>query len=140
MKQIKNIWFENERIYLLADDDKVYSRPLEAFPILKEAEKWQRDRFEIYLRGTAIRWEELDEDIHMSSFLEKEEPEYNNEIARIFNRFGELNVSAVAQRVGIDKSLLLKYIYGIKKPNDERTAEIKVVLREVGERLVCEMS
>ncbi len=136
MEKIKSIWFENERIYMLANDDKVYSRPLEAFPVLKVADNGQRDRFKIYLRGTAVRWEELDEDIHISSFKEKEEPQYNNEIARIFSQFGELNVSAVARSIGINKSLLSKYIYGIKKPGKERTEEIKKALRGVGERLL----
>ena len=37
METIKNIWFENDRIYMLSSEDKVYSRPLEAFPALKEA-------------------------------------------------------------------------------------------------------
>ena len=34
---IIKVWFENERIYILSSSDKVYSRPLEAFPVLKEA-------------------------------------------------------------------------------------------------------
>ena len=35
METIKNIWFENDRVYMLSSEDKVYSRPLEAFPVLK---------------------------------------------------------------------------------------------------------
>ena len=43
MEAIKNVWFENERIYMLSSEDKVYSRPLEAFPLLKEASDAQRE-------------------------------------------------------------------------------------------------
>jgi len=137
METIKNIWFENERIFMLADDDKVYSRPLEAFPILKEANDAQRLKFKIYLKGKALRWDELDEDIHISSFTETKEPEYPNEIARIFSQIPELNVSAVARTIGINKSLLSSYIYGMKKPSPERTEEIKSAIREIGQNMIA---
>jgi len=137
MKTIKNVWFENERIYMLADDDKVYSRPLEAFPLLKEANNAERLKFKIHLKGKALRWDELDEDIHISSFAETDEPEYPNEIARIFNQIPELNVSAVARAIGINKSLLSGYIYGMKKPSPERTDEIKNAIRNIGKNMLA---
>lgn len=137
METIKNVWFEDERIYMLSSEDKVYSRPLEAFPILKEATKAERDAYTIEMRGTALRWKELDEDIHISSFYNTNEPEYSNEIAKIFKRFPQLNVSEVARYVGINKSLLAKYIYGIKKPSDERIMQIKEALHAIGSQLIA---
>ena len=110
METIKNIWFEKGRIYMLSSEDKVYSRPLEAFPLLKDATERQRMDYKIELRGEALRWTELDEDIHISSFYTKEEPKYDNEIAMLFKRFPQLNVSEVARNLGINKSLLSKYI------------------------------
>lgn len=137
METIKNIWFENERIFMLSSADKVYSRPLEAFPILKEASPSERASFTIEMRGTALRWKHLDEDIHISSFYNTEEPDYKNEIAMIFKRFPQLNISEVARSIGINKSLLAKYIYGIKKPSEERKQQIKDVLHVLGEALVA---
>lgn len=137
METIKSVWFENERIYMISSEDKVYSRPLEAFPLLKDATDTQRADFEIVLRGEALRWAGLDEDIHISSFYEEKEPEYNNEVARIFKRFPQLNVSEVARNLGINKSLLSKYIYGIKRPSDERIAQIKAALHALGQELVA---
>lgn len=137
METIKNIWFENGRIYMLSSEDKIYSRPLEAFPTLKEATDAERKDYTIWMHGEAIRWAKLDEDIHISSFYEKTEPQYDNEIARIFNRFPQLNVSEVARSLGINKSLLAKYIYGIKKPSEQRIADIKEVLRSLGRELVA---
>lgn len=137
METIKNVWFENGRIYMLSSEDKVYSRPLEAFPLLKDATDAQRADFEIVLRGMALRWAGLDEDIHISSFYEEKEPEYNNEIARIFKRFPQLNVSEVARNLGINKSLLSKYIYGIKHPSEERIRQIKAALHALGKELVA---
>lgn len=137
METIKNIWFENERIYMLSSEDKVYSRPLEAFPVLKDASETERKNYTIEMRGTALRWKDLDEDIHISSFYNTEEPDYENEIAAIFKRFPQLNVSEVARSIGINKSLLSKYIYGIKKPSIQRKMQIKEALHVLGEELIA---
>lgn len=137
METIKNIWFENERIYMLSSEDKVYSRPLEVFPVLKEASEGERMNYTVEMRGTALRWKELDEDIHISSFHKTEEPDNTNEIAQIFRRFPQLNVSEVARSMGINKSLLSKYIYGIKKPSEQRKAEIKDALHGLGKELLA---
>lgn len=131
-----NVWFGNERIYMLSNEDKVYSRPLEAFPLLKEASDKERLDFEIGKFGDGIRWKSLDEDIHISSFFDTVEPDYENEIATIFKRFPQLNVSEVARSIGIDKSLLSKYIYGIKKPSEQRKMQIKEALHVLGEELI----
>lgn len=137
METIKDIWFEGGRIYMESSEGKVYSRPLEAFPTLKDASETERDKYTICMHGKAVRWAKLDEDIHISSFYEKEEPERDNEIARIFNRFPQLNVSEVARSLNINKSLLAKYIYGIKKPSEERVLAIKEALHSLGRELVA---
>ena len=85
----------------------------------------------------AARWEQLDEDIHISSFYDRTEPDYDNDIARIFRRFPQLNVSEVARNLGINKSLLSKYIYGIKKPSEQRVKQIKDALHLLGEELLA---
>lgn len=136
METIKNIWFEDGRIYMLSSLDKLYSRPLEAFPVLKEASVKERENYNIELHGTAVRWKALDEDIHISSFYDRVEPDYSNEVASIFYRFPQLNVSEVARSMGINKSLMSKYIYGIKKPSPERLNLIKKTLRLLGKELV----
>lgn len=136
METIKNIWFENERMYMLSSEDKVYSRPLEAFPVLKDASMAERENYTVEMRGTALRWKDLNEDIHVSSFYNTEEPDNTNEIAMIFKRFPQLNVSEVARCIGIDKSLLSKYIYGIKKPSAQRKTQIKEALHVLGEELM----
>ena len=133
MEKILNVWFEPDRIYIRTDADEIYSRPLEAFPLLKEASNAQREEFTIELGGEALRWPAIDEDIHITSFYDKTEPEYDNEVARIFKKFPQLNVSEVARNMGINKSLLSKYIYGIKKPSDQRVSQIKAALRSLGQ-------
>lgn len=55
----------------------------------------------------------------------------------IFKRFPQLNVSEVARSMGINKSLLSKYIYGIKKPSDIRKTQIKEALHLWGKELLA---
>ena len=137
MEKIQKVWFDNQRIYVLTDDGQTLSRPLEAFPVLKDATDEERNAFKIGRFGDDIRWETLDEDVHISSFYETAEPDLENEVARMFLMFPQLNVSEMARYIGINKSLLAKYIYGIKKPGPERLSQIKAAFHSMGERLIA---
>ena len=137
MAKIEKVWFNDERIYLLTDSGETLSRPLEAFPVLKEASESDRNDFKIGRFGDDLRWEKLDEDIHISSFYETVEPNPENEVGRIFRQFPQLNVSEMARYIGINKSLLAKYIYGIKKPSEERMRQIKDALHVIGKELIA---
>ena len=135
MESIVKLWFDNGRIFILTDKNNTYSRPLEAFPLLFEATPEQRLDFVIGKKGDDIRWEEIDEDIHISSFFDTTEPDANNPIAAVFHRFPQLNVSEIARTMGINKSLLSRYIYGIKKPSAKRTEEVLDAIRKLGEEM-----
>lgn len=137
MPKIEKLWFDADRIWIETDKGETRSRPLEAFPTLKDATETQRQAYKIGKFGNTIRWEEIDEDVHISSFDEVDEPDYDNEIARIFNRFPQLNVSEVARSMGIHKSLLSKYIYGMKRPSEQRKEQIKNSLRLLGQELMA---
>lgn len=135
MEKIKNIWFDNNRIYMRSTENRILSRPLEAYPELKDASAEQRNDFTIDEDGMAIRWETLDEDMHISSFYETTEPNPQNEVAAMFNRFPWLNVSEVARAIGINKSLLARYIYGISKPSEQRVQQIREAFHSFGREL-----
>lgn len=135
MEKIKNIWFDEKRIYMKTTEGRVLSRPLEAYPELMEATTEQRNDFSIDEDGTSLRWEELDADMHISSFYETSEPNSQNEVAAMFKRFPWLNVSEVARAIGINKSLLARYIYGISKPSEQRLQQIRNSLHALGAEL-----
>lgn len=135
MEAIVKLWFSDKRIFILTDQGNEYSRPLEAFPLLFEATPQQRAKYEIGIDGDDIHWDEIDEDIHISSFFETSEPDTNNPIAEVFKRFPQLNVSEVARTIGINKSLLSRYIYGIKKPSAQRTEQILGAIRQLGREM-----
>lgn len=135
MEMIAKVWFDRDRIWILTDQGETLSRPLEAFPLLKEASDEQRAGFTIGIDGDDLRWDELDEDIHISSFHETTEPEPDNVIGNVFRRFPQLNVSEVARTIGINKSLLSRYIYGIKRPSEARTRQILDAIRALGREM-----
>lgn len=135
MEQIKILWFDGNRIFMKSTEGRVLSRPLEAYPELQEATAEQRNEFVIDEEGTSIRWEAIDVDMHISSFYETSEPNEENEVAAMFRRFPWLNISEVARAIGINKSLLARYIYGISKPSPQRVEQIRKALHTFGEEL-----
>ena len=136
MEKIKSLWFDENRIYIRTTENRVLSRPLEAYIELQEASAEERNDFVIDSDGVSIRWEALDADMHISSFYETTEPNYRNEVAEMFNRFPWLNVSEVANAIGINKSLLARYIYGISKPSEQRLNQIREALHKMGKELL----
>ena len=137
MEAIIKLWFDEGRIHILTNQGNTYSRPLEAFPLLLDATDEQRAKYEIGLDGDDVHWDEIDEDIHISSFFDTTEPDIDNPIADIFHRFPQLNVSEVARTIGINKSLLSRYIYGIKKPSQQRTDQIIGTIRQLGREMAA---
>ena len=97
----------------------------------------QRAKYEIGMDGDDIRWDDIDEDIHISSFFVTAEPDTDNPIAEVFRRFPQLNVSEVARSIGINKSLLSRYIYGIKKPSEQRKEQIINCIRQLGRKMAA---
>ena len=136
MEKIERAWIEGGRIYIKTDKKRTLSRPLEAFPTLKDASESERNDFDIGRFGDDIHWNALDEDLHISSFYETTEPNLDNEVARIFLKFPQINVSAIAHDIGIHKSLLDRFIYGMQKPSQQRMQQIKDVLHSIGRELL----
>lgn len=136
MEAIKDVWFDNNRIYIKLEDGMTYNRPLEAFPTLMEVTDDQRNAYEINRFGDAIRWRQLDEDIHVSSFLETSEPCRDNNVAQIFQQFPWLNITEVARMMNIHKSVLLSYIYGMKEPSTERMKMLRETLHLMGVKMM----
>lgn len=74
--------------------------------------------------------------VQKSNTYVSEGSDTRNEIAEIFKRFPQLNISEIARNIGINKSLLANYIYGIKKPSRQRVVQIREALHVLGEELV----
>jgi hypothetical protein len=134
LKTISNVWFSESRIFMKTEQGDVFSRPLEAFPLLKNASEEERKKFRIGPLKDDLRWEGIDEDIHIDSFFLNEEPT-PNPIGDFFTTHPQINVSSFAKQIGINKSLLARYIYGIKTPSEKRRREIEEGLHQLATQL-----
>lgn len=66
-KKIKTIDFVDGMILTTTTDGKKYCRPIDAFPLLSKASDAERRAYTIGKFGDDVRWDVIDEDIHISS-------------------------------------------------------------------------
>ena len=131
MMKICKVWFENDRIYVLTDDGRTMWQSLLYYRRLREATDEQRDDCEIDDEG--IHWERLDEDVSLESFgYDNPEPEG---VSRLFLTHPELNESAIARRLGIDRNMMRQYVNGMSKPTPAIEQLILNEVRRVGSEL-----
>lgn len=134
-EQIKMVWFENDRIFIKTNLDEVFSLPLEAFPALKEASLSQRGKFYIWADNKSIRWEDLDEDIHISHFHEPEAVNYDNEVNRLLTRYPWIDMHVLADYLGIHWTMLARFRYGVWTPTEDMLNEIKDSIVKMGKEM-----
>jgi hypothetical protein len=65
--EIKELWFDNENIFIQTNVGHIVGNPLKWFPSLLNATPEQRGKYEIGLYG--VHWEELDEDLSLEGFF-----------------------------------------------------------------------
>jgi len=66
MKQVKKLWFADDRIYIEQVNGEIQSQPLRFFPRLSKATDQQRSEWAESHFG--LHWENIDEDISFDSF------------------------------------------------------------------------
>ena len=133
--KIEKLWFENNRIYIINDKNETLFQSLKFYPRLLCATDDQREKYECWEYG--IRWDEIDEDMSYESFYFDDTKEPVTGIQDAFLSNPELNISAVARRMGIQQSLLASYIKGTKTPSPERKKLILDTIHEIGQTLLA---
>lgn len=132
MKEINEIWFDSDYIYVRDEKGQEYRQSLLWYPMLRNATDQERLQYTIGLDG--IHWRALDEDISFESF------EYDDAdpspLQRFFLTHKEINVAEFARSAGINATLLRNYINGFKKPSVEREKEILQHIHELGQELL----
>ena len=133
--KIEKLWFENNRIYIINDKNETLFQSLKFYPRLLCATDDQREKYECWEYG--IRWDEIDEDMSYESFYFDDTKEPVTGIQDAFLSNPELNISAVARRMGIQQSLLASYIKGTKIPSPDRKKLILDTIHDIGEDLLA---
>ena len=129
---VTKIWITDSAIWIKTDDGKEACEMFSDYPRLRNAS--QEQRLEYVADDFGIHWEALDEDLSFEGFFSKSEP---TTLYKLFMAHPELNVSALARRMGISQSLMAQYISGKKKPSENRLTMIFETIREVGKELMA---
>lgn len=131
---IQKIWITDTAVHILAADGREAKENLADYPRLKNA---PREAIEDYVYDNfGIHWEKLNEDLCFENFFQEK---HDNPLYKTFMSHPEINVSALARRLGISQSLMAQYIGGNKRPSQERTEAIVGELHKIGSEL-CSIS
>ena len=64
------VWVENRLIFIELTDGRIIGFPADRFKILKKAAIEELKEVKLELNGSALRWENLDEDITINGIIE----------------------------------------------------------------------
>ncbi|MFW6069115.1 MAG: DUF2442 domain-containing protein [Chloroflexota bacterium] len=64
-----SVRFSEDELHVRLSDGREISVPLEWFPRLRSATPEQRENWRLIARGIGIHWEDIDEDIAVSTLL-----------------------------------------------------------------------
>lgn len=132
MIKIEKIWLTDSAVWIRTSEGKEACESFADYPRLRFATLEQREQYEADDFG--IHWESLDEDLSFEGFFDKKEP---TELYRLFMAHPELNVSAIARRMGISQSLMAQYISGKKRASQGRIDLIYDTIRTIGQELIA---
>ena len=130
--KIEKIWMTPTAVWIRTEDGREACELFDDYPRLKNASVEQLSNYDYDEFG--IHWETLDEDLSFEGFFDKQEP---SPLYKLFMLHPELNVSALARRMGISQSLMAQYISGKKKASKARMDMILDTIHAVGQELVA---
>lgn len=97
---------------------------------LMELKKNMREALELHKEGYKEAGEPLPDALKRPYDLELQ-----LDVQQLFAFFHELNASAIAQRIGMNPSLIRQYITGNKRPSEKQSQRILKGVREFGQDL-----
>ena len=69
MFTITKVWFDNEKIFIELNDQRVIGTPIIWYPNLSKGTPEQMKNYELRGEGRWIHWPDLDEDLDAEGFL-----------------------------------------------------------------------
>jgi hypothetical protein len=64
-----NVQFSEDSLRVQLSDGREVSVPLEWFPLLRDASPEQRKKWRLIAKGIGIHWEDIDEDVAVTTLL-----------------------------------------------------------------------
>lgn len=129
--EITKIWLTDDAVHIRTADGNEAKELFADYARLRNA---PREALEDYTPNEfGIHWNSLNEDLAFDNFFQKKS---DNPLYRLFISHPEINVSALARRLGISQSLMAQYIGGARKPSSDNTEKIINELKEIGKELL----
>lgn len=128
--EIPQIWITDEAVHIRTADGREGKELFADYARLRGA---SRQALEDYTPDAfGIHWNTLNEDLCYEGFFK---PKKRGGLYALFLDLPEINVSALARRLGISQSLMAQYVSGAKKPSAERAKAILEAVRDIGRRM-----
>lgn len=132
---IDKVWFGEGRIWILTTEDETKSQPLEIFPTLFYASDNLREAYYLWDNNRSIRWDALDEDIHITSFFEDATVNYNNEVNGILSKFPYLDIKVLAEYLNMHWTRLARLKFGVIPASKDTIKKIKDTIIALGKEM-----
>lgn len=132
MEKIEKVWLTDDAVWIRTVDGQEAYEKFNDYPRLRYASPEQRANYETDDYG--IHWKDIDEDLSFEGFFDKRE---TTQLYKVFMAHPELNVSAIARRLGMSQSLMAQYISGKKNASEARITLILDTVREIGQELIA---
>lgn len=129
--KVTKIWLTDDAVHIMTADGREAKELFAGYPRLKNAPKEALEDFTADSFG--IHWNVLNEDLCFDNFFQEKKA---TPLYLLFMSHPEINVSALARRLGISQSLMAQYIGGNKKPSKERADAIVRELHNIGKELM----
>ena len=75
-------WVKGRRIWLELADQRLVSFPATKYPLLSNAPQAELEKIKLRLKGLALRWDELDEDIWVDDAVHGRFPRTSHAVAK----------------------------------------------------------
>lgn len=130
--EVTKVWLTDDAVHIMTADGKEGKEVFEDYARLKNAPREALKDYTISPFG--IHWNQLNEDLAFDCFFNHKP---KSSLYKLFLLHPEINVSALARRLGISQSLMAQYIGGSKKPSPNRMDAILNEIRKIGQELMA---
>lgn len=128
--EVTKVWIKDDAVHIRTADGREAKELFADYSRLRNAPREALEDFTLSPFG--IHWNLLNEDLCFDSFFEEK---HHTPLYKLFLSFPEINVAALARRLGISQSTMAQYTSGSLQPSKECETAIVSELKKIGSEL-----
>lgn len=129
--EISKIWIDDDAVNVQTPDGRVGRELFSDYPRLCNAPREALEDFSVDNFG--IHWNRLNEDLCFEGFFKEK---HENPLYKLFMSLPEINVAALARRLGMGQGEMARYTAGSENPPKEKMEKIVDELKKIGAELL----